>query len=42
MDAMCHAGEVIEPNRDTADYHAWKYEQQLALYDQHVARRNID
>ncbi len=42
MDAMCHAGEVIEPNRDTADYHAWKYEQQLTLYDQHVARRNID
>ncbi len=42
MDAMCHAGEVIEPNRDTADYHAWKYEQQLAMYDQHVNRRNID
>ena len=42
MGAMCHAGEVIEPNRDTADYHAYKYEQQLTMYDQHVNRRNID
>ena len=41
MGAMCHAGEVIEPNRDTADYHAWKYEQQLAMYDQHVNRRSM-
>jgi hypothetical protein len=30
---------VIEPNRDSADYHVWKYEQQLAMYEQHVERR---
>lgn len=39
MSAMCHAGEVIEPNWNAADYHTWKYEQQLAMYEQHVQRR---
>lgn len=39
MRAMCHAGEVVEPDRETADYHEWKYAQQRAMYDQHVARR---
>ncbi len=39
MGAMCHAGEVIEPDRDTADYHDWKYAQQLQMYEQHVERR---
>jgi ribulose kinase len=39
MKAMCHAGEVVEPNPDTADYHAWKYQHQMAMYSQHLERR---
>jgi FGGY-family pentulose kinase len=39
MGAMCHAGEVIEPDRKTADYHNWKYAHQLKMYAQHVDRR---
>jgi len=39
MQAMCQAGEVIEPDRNTADYHEWKYAHQLKMYAQHVERR---
>ncbi len=39
MAAMCHTGTTIEPNPKTADYHTWKYQQQLKIYDQHVERR---
>ena len=39
MEAMCHAGEVVEPDAKTADYHDWKYTQQLAMYGQQVERR---
>lgn len=42
MGAMCHAGEVIEPDATSADYHQWKYEHQLAMYEQHLARRTRD
>jgi FGGY-family pentulose kinase len=40
MAAMCHAGEVIDPDRNTADFHDWKYAQQLQMYEQHLARRS--
>lgn len=39
MGAMCHAGEVVAPRADTADYHAWKYKHQLEMYGQHLERR---
>ena len=39
MTAMCRAGEVVEPNRDTRDYHEWKYRHQLAMYGQQLERR---
>ncbi|MDA0745418.1 MAG: FGGY-family carbohydrate kinase [bacterium] len=39
MEAMCHAGEVVEPRVETKEYHGWKYEQQRAMYGQQVARR---
>ena len=39
MNAMCRAGEVIEPNGDTRDYHEWKYRHQLAMYEQQLERR---
>ena len=39
MGAMCHAGEVVEPDEKTAAFHDWKYNHQLQMYDQHVNRR---
>ena len=39
MKAMCRAGEVIEPNRETQNYHDWKYTRQLAMYGEQVERR---
>ena len=39
MAAMCHAGEVVDPNAETAGYHEWKYRHQLAMYGQQVERK---
>lgn len=39
MGAMCRAGDIIEPNSRTRDYHDWKYEQQMALYRHQLERR---
>lgn len=40
MGAMCHAGEVVEPDAKTADFHNWKYAHQLHMYEEHVKRRS--
>jgi FGGY-family pentulose kinase len=39
MKAMCHAGEVVEPNAETKGYHDWKYGKQLEMYGQQIERR---
>ena len=39
MQTMCQAGETVEPNPRTRDYHDWKYAHQRAMYAQHLERR---
>ena len=39
MQAMCQAGEIVEPDPRTRDYHDWKYTHQRAMYAQHLERR---
>ena len=39
MHAMCRSASVVEPNPETAAYHAAKYEVYRELYDQQKARR---
>jgi FGGY-family pentulose kinase len=41
MGEMCHAGEVIEPNAATKDYHDWKYGHQLKMYGEQVGRKKM-
>jgi ribulose kinase len=37
--AMCRSGDVIVPRAAAAGYHAWKAQEQLRLYDEHLLRR---
>jgi FGGY-family pentulose kinase len=39
MGEMCHAGEVVDPNAGSKEYHDWKYERQLGMYAEHLSRR---
>lgn len=39
MKAMCHPGQVVEPNPDTFEYHRRKFEIFREMYQQHLDRR---